>query len=152
MIDAFVHAPTVVPIGERFDGDRVVVVSHVEIWPWRVVVCALVANPRFTPQPVRFPNEGVDGSTANGVVTAEVVALTEWGRERWRREIEWMNSWTLADDAGTQFRANGWSGSPSDDQLWCDLDLAYDGVVPPTAQRLIVSGPAIGQIDVALPK
>jgi hypothetical protein len=152
LIDAFVHAPTLLPIGERIEGDRIVVLSHVEVWPWRVVVRALVANPHFTPQPMRFPNGDMDASTAVGVVTAEVAASTGHQRERWQRDIEWMNAWTLADDTGTQFRSSGWSGRPSDDQLWCDLALTYDMVVPPIAQRLVISGPAIGQIDVALPK
>lgn len=153
MIDAFVHAPTLIPIGERIDGDGlVVVVGHVEVWRWRVVVRALVANPDFTPRPMRFPTASGDASAELGVVTVEIGDLNEQRLERLRRNREWMNSWTLADDTGTVFPPSGWSGSPSDDELWCDLALTYDMVVPPTAQQLIISGPTIGQIEVAVPE
>lgn len=150
MVDAFVHAPLLVPIGERVDGDLVVVLSHVELWPWRVVVRALVANPNFTPKAVQFPTADRDTSAGVGVVHAEVATLNDQHRERWRRGIEWMNSWTLADDVGTAFLASGWSGSPSDDQLWSDLALTYDPVMPPDAQRLIISGPVIGSVEVVV--
>ncbi len=150
MVDAFVHAPVLVPIGKRADGDRIVVLSHVELWPWRVIVRALVADPQFAPQPVQSPTGDLEASGGVGVVTAEILGLTEQRHERWRRDIEWMNSWTLADDAGTEFVASGWSGGPSDDQLWCDLALNYDTAVPPQAQRLTISGPVIGSVEVPL--
>ena len=151
MVDAFVHAPLLVPIGERVDGeDFVVVLSHVELWPWRVVVRALVANPNFAPQSLRLPTGNAGASSGVGVVTADVVALTEQHHERWRRQIEWMNSWELADDTGTQFNSSGWSGGPSDDQLWSDLELRYDTIVPPNAHRLTISGPTFDSIEVAL--
>lgn len=147
MVEAFVHAPLLVPVGERVEGDLVVVLSHVELWPWRVVVRAMVANPDFNPRARQFPTGGPNASAGVGVVTGEITDQAEQHRERWQRGIEWMNSWTLTDDLGTEFLASGWSGAPSDDQLWSDLTLTYDTVLPPTAQRLIISGPVIGSVE-----
>jgi hypothetical protein len=48
MVETFVHPPRIVVVGARHDlgDDRLLIVSHVELWPWRVVVRGTMANRR----------------------------------------------------------------------------------------------------------
>lgn len=148
LTDAFIHPPVLVPIGERFEDDLVVVVSHVEIWPWRLVVRGLVADPNFEPDAIVLPPTELS-SPADDNSALDAIGQH---RHRWRRGIDWMNSWSVVDDAGTEFVATGWKGSPFDGQYWCDLELQYEGVAARSARRLSISGPVIGSIDVNLRK
>ena len=74
--------------------------SHVEVWPWRVVVRGLVANPEFDPQPMQLPEGFEEGPVGVGRYTAEVIHADDQRLADWRRSLDWMNSWSLTDDAG----------------------------------------------------
>lgn len=151
MIDAFVRAPIVVPIAQRYEGNPVVIVSQLEVWPWRVVLRGVVANPDFMPVGT---NESSPDLETDGLGTS-TVSLRRATRDEvvgWRRHVDWMLSWTLSDETGSERPASTWQGGPSDNELWSDVALTFDVVVPTNSdRRLVVSHPDVGQIEVTVP-
>lgn len=115
---AFVYPPRIIPLGLRHVGSdgQIVVVSHVEIWPWRVVVQGArtrsqaeidALRPRFhqpsMPDTDLLRDMPVDQPTIT-VVTGEVDPTS---RNVWRKNIDanerWYSAWDITDDVGTEY-------------------------------------------------
>ncbi|HNI35998.1 MAG TPA: hypothetical protein PLV93_11390, partial [Microthrixaceae bacterium] len=88
MVEAFIHPPTVLSIGvRRVEGSTVVVLASVELWPWRTVLRAVLADSAFEPSRVDFPTEPT-ASTVPGAVPGRVTAESQPARRR--ESLEWM--------------------------------------------------------------
>ncbi len=148
MIDAFVHPPILIPIGKRIEADRVVVLSHIELWPWRTVVRGVIAQRDVRPPVLPAATADDDPSITGGVVTAHVVDSSD---DMWadRREgIEWMSDWTLIDDIGTNYESRGWHGLPTTGQLWSDVAWEYRTPTPADARVLTLAHPDFAPIAI----
>jgi hypothetical protein len=95
LTDSMMHAPRVVPIAKRFElDDTILVISHAEIWRWRIIVRGTRAS-REAPTPLTVPvvPDGNEGDSSG--LTLEHDARTgrheahRWLTE-WHREYPWV--------------------------------------------------------------
>jgi hypothetical protein len=139
LVDAFVHPARVIQTPYRGSGDQVLVVSHIEIWPWRVVVRGLRADATFVPrrrevQTVRHGIRPVD------------VAPDEGGLLQ--LDADWPGQWSLHDDVGTAYRYTGGTGDFRG-VLWTDFSIAFEPAVPDAAGELTLR--YIEQLEIVVP-
>ena len=75
LVESMLHAPDLIACGQRLRDDRfVTVISHVERWSWRTVICGSRAS-----------TQGI-GSIGRG-----------------RDRHDWFNGWRLSDDLGNVY-------------------------------------------------
>lgn len=148
LVEAFVQPPHIVPLAVReSNGATIVVLTAVELWPWRTVLRGVVANSEFVPRRRTLPVVPPDAPP--GTISGMIRTVADPAGHR--VHAEWMASFALHDDSGTEFRLIGWSGGgPLDQQLWADVEWNFDAPVPASATRLMISGPIIGECEVAV--
>ena len=150
MLDAFIRPPRVFEVGYRHESaeGEVLIVTSVEIWPWRTVVRGVTAN-RTTRWGTPFQSTSVDASEPpdNGEHTPEVNLVSpvqrarELGLGAHRVRAEAMMSWHLDDNAGTTYRATGWHGRGS---MWSDFEIEFKPGAPSVASLLTIT-PTVGE-------
>lgn len=131
MVEAFVHPPRLVEVARReASGDgRVLVVSHVELWPWRVVVRGVIANHHPTTV------DPVDGEAM---------------RARFLLDSEWMTGWSLVDDADSEYHSSTGSMGGSGGDTWVEFHIEWHPCVPAAATTLTIRPPDGNAFDVPL--
>ena len=105
------------PSRERV-GDQIVVFSHVELWPWRIVLRGALAN-----EAVRLPEPDLDSEQRDRF-------FADGGLHRW------MTDWQATDDLGSDYRFAGSGGGGSGGDLWMDFHVQFDPAPPENAKRL----------------
>ena len=105
LVDAFVHPPEIVAVGHRGETEsgEVLVVSHLELWLWRVVVRCLRAH-RVPPANHGPSLEAVPDANGSGVAVMRVVMAGPEETELRRSQTAWLQQWQLTDDIGTSYR------------------------------------------------
>ena len=155
LVDAFVHPPTILTVARRdeLSDGRVRIVSHLELWPWRVVVRGVRAN-RFPTMPkhaTRQPYEFDESSSelASGRVDIHEPDAAEV--RAFRKESEWMTGWRLSDDVGTEYQLLGAGSGGSGGELWSEFHSEFHPRVPSDARVLSIHPPDDDAFPVALP-
>ena len=137
LVDSMMHAPHVVPIGERLELEQVVLVlRHVEIWRWRIVLSATRAN-REAPTLFTAPVEPQRGESGAKVLNVERFDLDNRRHESHR----WLSEWSVDDDLGTSYRLVSGHGGGSGGDWWTDLAVQFEPAPPPHASSLTFHGP-----------
>jgi hypothetical protein len=127
LVAAFFHPPRIVECGfEGFADREVTIVSHVEWWPWRTVVCGSVTRSGSIGY-----NEGLPSESDSA-----------------RQDFTWFREWSLVDDVGTDYHQVG--AGRSGDGFCSDVDVRFRTPVPPEATRLTITTPGGHRIEVPL--
>ena len=127
LVAAFFHPPRLVVCAhEGLIDDDVLVLSHVELWPWRTVVRGSVTRPGSIKH-----NEGAPGPQG------------ELGPSS-----TWLHDWSLQDDVGTEYHLS--SSGLGGDGFCRDVDVRFRTPVPAEATRLTIVAPTGRRIDLAL--
>ena len=148
LIDAFLHPPRLLPIGQRHESDDGVArgLSHLELWPWCVILRGARADKNADSESVRhlttLPQPDGEGpaTVSIGVVKPEHLA-------RNRAAMEWTTEWRLADDLGTDYRIIG--ASTGGGSRWSDFEVRFEPKMPPNAKRVTISTPDGDAVEVA---
>ena len=147
--DAFMYPPILVHVGHRTEWAEgpIRIVSHVELWPWRVVVRGARADRHAVPRPSeRFDSRAAHPSigAGPGTVTGRIVS----GRadDRYRGLRGGINQWSLSDDIGTQYRMTGGGGIAA--AGWYDFAIEFAPAAPPSCGRLSIRTADSDVIDV----
>ncbi|MAT07037.1 MAG: hypothetical protein CL424_18540 [Acidimicrobiaceae bacterium] len=126
LVAAFFHPPRIVVCGfEASLDDEVIIVSHVELWPWRTVVRGSLTHPGSI---------GYDDRTA--------------GPGEMMRRLEWFHEWSLTDDVGTSYHQV--EAGRGGDGFCSDVNVAFQPAVPSEATLLTIAVPGYQDIEVAL--
>jgi len=104
-------------------GDQIVVFSHVEVWPWRVVLRGALAN-----EEVRLPEPHLDSEQQDRF-------FADGGLHRW------MTDWQATDDLDSDYRFAGSGGGGSGGDLWMDFHVQFDPAPPENANWLTFTRP-----------
>ena len=134
-------APRLVRVDQRLDvsGGKVILISHLELWPWRVIVRG---TERRDPSPA--PEQPQPGARlAIDAVEAEVARRTAISAMRF------FEDWGLVDDEGTNFFRAGSSQGPIS-ALWSDFSIEFWPAAPTVARHLRLTISDVGSIDVQL--
>lgn len=133
LVSAFVRPPRLVAIGRRTtSGEIVEIISHLELWPWRVVLRGVRASDATRPLDLGHRAQPADpDTTTTGVVTAEVVT----GDGAWARDLQRLTSWEISDDVGTEYRSSSASGGGVG-TMWEDFSIQFEPAVPANASTL----------------
>lgn len=148
LVDAFMQPPRLLQIDRRLEThDGVVrVLSHLELWPWRVVLRGAFADKNETDDGVRQPT--IPSQTdVQGPSTVSVGVL---GRERLARSraaMDWTLGWSIADDLGTGYRMIG--ASSGGGGRWWDFEVTFEPPVPTNVKRVMISAPDGELVEVA---
>jgi hypothetical protein len=148
LINAFLHPPRLLPIGQRHESDDgvVSVLSHLELWPWRVILRGARADPNAEDESVRhlttLPQQHDDGP-----VGISIGVLEPEHRGRNRAVMEWTTAWLLADDLGTDYRIIG--ASTSGGLRRSDFEVTFEPQMPPNAKRVTITTPDGDAVEVA---
>lgn len=152
LIDAFFHRPRLVNIGyrsETTDGD-VLIVSHAELWPWRVVLRGLRANKRAVNSQRARVTAPVAPDDSSGTLSGSVVELTQAARDEHRARTTWYTEWSVRDDLSTEYRMVGAGDGGSGGEIWSDFCVEFHPTVPPSALTLTFDHAAGESIEVRL--
>ncbi len=137
LIDSMMDAPRLVPIAERRELKRaILVISHAEVWKWRIVLRFALGS-REAPIPLTLPIVAGDHRDGTGIVFATVVD----SRDRKHETHRWMSEWSVHDDVGTDYRLVSGSGGGNGGDWWQDLSVQVEPAPPPSASRLTFNGP-----------
>lgn len=124
LVAGFFRPPRIVGCGYRGrDGQDVLIVSHVELWPWRTIVRASVTR---------------RGSIATNEGHPDDHTFTD----------RWLQDWSLDDDVGTRYLPSG--AGIAGDGFCRDVEAQFATAVPSTATRLTIHVPTGGRIDIML--
>jgi hypothetical protein len=139
LTDSMMHAPRLVPIAKRFElDDTILVISHAEIWKWRIVLRGTRAS-RGAPMPLTVPvvpdvNEGASG----------VLWVEHYDPRTGRHEAHrWLTEWSVHDDIGTDYRLVSGGGGGTGGEWWSDLHVQFEPSPPAGASRLTFRGPEL---------
>lgn len=156
LVDAFIHPPTLVEVAARAESDtgEVLIVSHLELWPWRVVVRGVRADRYADTSPTVLPVPPDLSATARTVLVEAVRADRSRPDALARRQAHaaWYTSWQIADDIATDFQRVGAGGGGSGGNLWSDFRVEFHPSVPPAARQLTITSPYGDEIAVRLPE
>jgi hypothetical protein len=120
-VEAFVRPARVIEAPHRrLVDDEVLVVSHIEIWRWRVVVRGLRGDPNFR------PSRREVSTIRHG---AQLVDVAPEEGHPLQRDIDWLPAWRLTDDVGTVYRNAGGTGDFRS-VLWTDFSVAFEPTPP----------------------
>jgi hypothetical protein len=152
LVDAFIHPPDVADVGFRAESTagEVLIVSLVEVWPWRTVIRGLRADKSASvsslgarPQP--------DSDAPSGVVVGAARLMPDQEMlERQRAVAAWYTAWRVADDVETEYRSVGAGGGGSGGALWSDFRIEFQPGVPQTARHLAIISPDGHEISLHL--
>ncbi len=147
LVAGMMQPPVLVPVGRRFDfDDAILLFSHVEIWPWRLMLRAAHAS-RGVPPPMKLPLTS-DGELDKEAAKAMVSERRGLGHPL---TASWMNGWAAVDDVGTDYRVvGGGSGGPGGD-WWRDFHVHLEPAPPTAAHSVSLMGPRDATLTVALP-
>ena len=153
LVDAFVHPPELVEVAwraESTDGG-VLIVSHLELWSWRVVVRGLRANRFAMTTPAAVPSvPGEVASSAYGVAELQVVSSDASGVESRLEATRWFTGWDFVDDVGTVNRCVSGGGGGSGGLLWSEFHVEFQPTPPPIAEHATLKAPDGSYIPVEL--
>lgn len=139
LTDSMMHAPRLVPIAKRFElDDTILVISHAEIWKWRIVLRGTRAS-REAPTPLTVPvvPEGNQGDSS-GLTLEHYDART--GRHEAHR---WLTEWSVHDGIGTEYGLASAGGGGTGGEWWSDLHVQFEPAPPAGASRLTFRGPEL---------
>jgi hypothetical protein len=124
LVGAFFHPPRIAVCGfEGLINDDVLIVSHLELWPWRTVVRCSVTRPGSI---------GHNDGATDGTKPIRI----------------WLHDWSLQDDVGTEYRPSG--AGLGGDGFCEDVDVRFSNAVPAEATLLTIVAPTGRRIEVAL--
>ncbi|MBI4936402.1 MAG: hypothetical protein HY828_21190 [Actinobacteria bacterium] len=138
LVDAFLRPPKLLRINHRREtpDGLVRVLSHLELWPWRVVLRGARADKNELDdaeiqRQIPSPPEAPGSSTVSvGVLGPEHLASN-------RAAMEWTLGWSIFDDLGTEYRVIGASSGGAG--RWSDFEVTFEPPVPVTVSRVTIS-------------
>ena len=129
LVDAFYYPPRLLPVAHRSElsHGNVLIVSHVELWPWRTSVRGGFTDGVETdrPTPRIAPTTGLHHS--KGPLS------------------EWIHDWVLTDDADTVYLGGGAS---TNGNVIHDFIIDFAAPVPAAATALTITTPVGTRIEV----
>jgi hypothetical protein len=148
LIDAFMRPPKLLPIDRRLETDDGVVhvLSHLELWPWRVVLRGAGADKNATDDGVRqlaIPSQ----TDVRGSSTVSVGVLRQEHLAENRAAMDRTVGWGIADDLGTEYRMIG--ASSGGGGRWWDFEVRFEPPMPTTVRRVMISAPNGELVEVA---
>lgn len=152
MIDAFVHPPRIVSIGRRTESavGELLIVSHVELWPWRVVIRGLGADKRATTALSLPDMSPFEPEVSPGTLSGRLIEPSRATRERFRAQHVWVTTWVIEDDVSTEYRLVGASSGGHGGDTWWDFDIRFHPGAPAGARFLTLVPPGSEPISLDL--
>lgn len=154
LFDAFMHPPRIVSIGHRSVSvaGEIRIVSHIELWPWRVVVRGTRANRHAVPKPSqrldsRASSPLVDPATSVPSVVGAIEIQVSPSEDH-RVASRWFMNWRLIDDVGSEYRPAGGGGHGA--HGWSDFAIQFEPAVAVEARRVSIETPDGDVIEVPL--
>jgi hypothetical protein len=143
LIDAFAHPPRLLTIGDRTESTvgEVLIVSHAELWQWRVVLRGARADKRALSYPSVVHPATVDSSVSPGTVSAALIEMSQAAKERHRAQSIWLSNWRVRDDVSTEYRLVGASSGGTGGDVWSDFHIEFEPGVPSNALVLTIVPP-----------
>jgi hypothetical protein len=138
LLDAFMHPPRLYRVAHRTESPdgRILIVTHVELWPWRIVIRGARAIKPAPPR--RLLGEGVPtGDQPPGSVRGAVRDQSPAEVERARTEARWFTDWQISDDVGTSYLAQG--SHSGGNETWTDYAIEFQPSAPAGASHLTIT-------------